>query len=171
MKKLINLGWLCLLLLTGAACKKDDAIGLRDAQAIDNAITVTNSKYFERIPIVETTISSGGKITITMILPDGSPRTFKEITRVAASTTNSSINVSAVQRTTGLYQTAIAATGKSYSYNTTIADYLAFRKLAAMPSTTTNGIKTYSDMQFFFLITLDDNSTVIPYEIRARVRD
>lgn len=153
------------------SCEKEDIVSLRDAQATTNAITVTNYKYFERIPIVETSIAAGGTIDITMTLPEGSPRSFKEITRVAASTVNASINASAVQRTTGLYQTAVPATGKSFTYSTTIANYLKFRNLAAMPSTTSNGIRTYQDMQFFFLVTLDDNSTVIPMEIRARVRD
>ncbi|UFH54922.1 hypothetical protein [Spirosoma sp. KNUC1025] len=159
-----------LVLFSTISCKKDDIVSIRDAQATNNAITVTNYKYFERIPIVETSISAGGKVDITMALPADSPRSFKEITRVAASTINASINASSVQRTTGLYQTAIAASGKSITYSTTLADYMAFKKLTAMPSTTTGGIVTYTDMQFFFLITLDDNSTVIPYEIRARIR-
>lgn len=152
------------------SCEKDDAVSIRDAQATDNAVTVANYKYFERIPIVETSIAGGGKIDIALTLPANSSRSFKEISRVAASTINASINASSVQRTTGLYQTAILASGKSFTYSTTLADYMAFKKLAVMPSTTSNGIVTYSDMQFYFLITLDDNTTVIPYEIRVRVR-
>ena len=169
MKKLSYIASL-LVLFSMASCTKDDIVSIRDAEATDNAVTVTNYKYFERIPIVETSIAAGGKIDIALTLPSSSTRSFKEITRVAASTTNASINASAVQKTTGLYQTAIAATGKSFTYSTTIADYLAFKKITVLPSTTTGGIVTYSDMQFFFLITLDDNTTVIPYEIRVRVR-
>ncbi|GAB2555408.1 hypothetical protein [Spirosoma aerophilum] len=159
-----------LLLFLAAACTKDDIVSIRDAQATDNAITFTNFKYFERIPIGETSIAGGGNISITMTLPEASPRSFKEITQVGASTINASLNQNTFKTTANTLASKISVSGKTATFTTTIANYLAFRKLAAMPSTTTGGIVTFSDMQFFFLVTLDDNTTVVPMEYRVRVR-
>ena len=81
------------LLVSLSACEQDkNAPGIMDLPAVDNAITFTNYKYFERIPITETSIAAGGKIDITMVLPDASPRWFKEISMVGAGTTNAAFN-------------------------------------------------------------------------------
>lgn len=154
-----------------SACEQDkNAPGIRDLQAVENAVTFTNYKYFERIPIGETSIGSGGTISITMTLPDDSPRTFKEITQVGASTINASLNQNTFKTTANTFASKIAVSGKTATFTTTIANYLAFRKLAAMPSSTSAGIVNYSDLQFFFLVTLDDATTVVPVEYRVRVR-
>lgn len=160
------------LVVSLSACEQDkNAPGIQDLEATDNAVTFTGYKYFERIPIGETSISGGGAITITMTLPDASPRTFKEITQVGASTINASLNQTTFKTAANTLASKISATGKTATFTTTIANYLAFKKLTAIPSTTaSNGIVTYSDMQFFFLLTLDDGSTVIPVEYRVRVR-
>lgn len=170
MKKILAM--LALALTVGlSACEQDkDAPGIKDLPAGDNAITFKDYKYFERIPIGETSISAGGNITITMTLPDASPRTFKEITQVGASTTNASLNQTTFKTTANTLASKIAATGKTATFTTTIANYMAFKKITVMPSTTTSGIVTYTDMQFFFLVTLDDGSTVVPVEYRVRVR-
>lgn len=159
------------LVVSLSACEQDkNAPGIKDSEATDNSVMFTGYKYFERIPIGETTISGGGAITITMTLPDASPRSFKEITQVGASTINASLNQSTFKTTANTLASKIVASGKTATFTTTIASYLAFKKLTVMPSTTTAGVVTYSDMQFFFLVTLDDNTTVIPVEYRVRVR-
>lgn len=157
-----------------AACKQDgNAPGIMDLPATNNAVLFTNYKYFERIPIYETSLAAGGKIDITMTLPDASPRSFKEITQVGASTVNASINQNTFKTTANTFASKIAVTGKSATFSTTVPNYLTFKKIMALPvlpaASTANG-GTYYDIQFFFLVTLDDDSTVVPVETRVRVR-
>jgi hypothetical protein len=157
---------LALMLVLGlGSCKKDyDYLSLRDAVPVD-AITVDNAVYYERIPFVTTSQSAGGNIEIVLKLAEGSPNTIKEITRVNASSTNKAINATSVQTTTGLYNTAvITGGGKTVSFKTSIAEYLKKKGLTALPL---NGTTPY-DLQFYFLVTLDNGQTIIPLETRVR---
>jgi hypothetical protein len=153
------------LILGLGSCKKDyDYLSLRDAIPAD-AIIVSNATYYERIPFVTTSISAGGKIDITLQLADGSSANIKEITRVNASSTNKAINATSVQTTTGLYNTAaIAGNGKSATFSTTIDEYLKKKGLATLQATATAPY----DLQFYFLVTLDNGQTIIPLETRVR---
>lgn len=153
-----------------SGCKQDkNAPGIQDLIATDNAVTYVNYKYLERIPIYETSLASGGKIDITMTLPAASPRSFKEITQVGASTINASLNQNTFKTAANTFASKISASGKSATFSTTVANYLAFKKIAALPANTALGA-TFFDIQLFFLLTLDDNSTVVPEETRVRVR-
>jgi hypothetical protein len=164
MKKYNFLVALMLILGLGSCKQEYDYLSLRDAIATD-AITVDNAVYYERIPFVTTSQSAGGNIEIILKLADGSSSTIKEITRVNASSTNKAINATSVQTTTGLYNTAvIAGNGKSVSFKTTIAEYLKKKSLTVLPSTTTG----FYDLQFYFLVTLDNGQTIIPLETRVR---
>lgn len=155
------------LMLTVAfgSCKKDyDYLSLRDTVSTD-AISVANVAYYERFPFV-TTQAVGGKIEIVLKLDDASPNNIKEITRVNASSTNVPINATSVQTTTGLYNTAvISGNGKSVTFTTTVDEYLKVKKLTALRASAA-GVPI--DLQFFFLITLDNGQTVIPIETRVR---
>ncbi len=164
MKK-YNLILALMLVLGFGSCKKDyDYLSLRDAVPVD-AITVDNAVYYERIPFVTTSQSAGGNIEIVLKLAEGSPNTIKEITRVNASSTNKAINATSVQTTTGLYNTAvITGGGKTVSFKTSIAEYLKKKGLTALPL---NGTTPY-DLQFYFLVTLDNGQTIIPLETRVR---
>lgn len=157
---------IALMLLVGfGSCKKDyDYLSLRDAIPVD-AITVSNATYYERIPFVTTSISAGGKIDIILQLAEGSSANIKEITRVNASSTNKAINATSVQVPTGLYNTAIiAGSGKSVTFSTTIDEYLKKKGLTALVATATAPY----DLQFYFLVTLDNGQTIIPLETRVR---
>lgn len=164
MKK-YNLIIALMLILGLGSCKRDyDYLSLRDAVPTD-AITVTNASYYERIPFVTTSISAGGKIDITLQLAEGSTANIKEITRVNASSTNKAINATSVQVSTGLYNTAvITGNGKSVTFSTTIDEYLKKKGLTTLQATATAPY----DLQFYFLVTLDNGQTIIPLETRVR---
>jgi hypothetical protein len=153
------------LILGLGSCKKDyDYLALRDAIPAD-AITVSNATYYERIPFV-TTQAVGGKIEITLKLDDASPNNIKEITRVNASSINAAINATSVQTTTGLYNTApISGSGKTVTFTTTVDEYLKKKSLTVLRASTA-GVPI--DLQFFFLVTLDNGQTIIPIETRVR---
>lgn len=164
MKK-YNLMIALMLIMGMGSCKKDyDYLSLRDAIPAD-AIIVSNAAYYERFPFV-TTQAVGGKIEIIFKLDDASPNNIKEITRVNASSINAAINATSVQTTTGLYNTAvISGSGKTVTFTTTVDEYLKKKGLTALRASTA-GVPV--DLQFFFLITLDNGQTIIPIETRVR---
>lgn len=154
-----------MLILGFGSCKKDyDYLSLRDAIPAE-AISVANVAYYERFPFV-TTQAVGGKIEIVLKLDDASPNNIKEITRVNASSTNAAINATSVQVGTNLYNTAvISGNGKSVTFTTTVDEYLKKKGLTALRASAT-GVPF--DLQFFFLVTLDNGQTIIPIETRVR---
>ena len=162
-----------------SGCEKDYGVGLQDAiSAVP--VTVQNQKYFERLPYVETSIAGGGTIEVVLAIPETSPRTIKEITRVTLHAINAVVPVGTPAFNTGTIQNPasyynyitapIVGGGKTVSFKTSISEFLTKRRLAAYPrNTNATANVPNQDMQMFFLVTLDDNSTVIPVETRCRV--
>ncbi len=142
------------------SCDKNDDFGpLTDARpAIP--VTISNASEFRPGPAVRASKATGN-IQIVLQIPAESGRTIKEITRVAASTT-----FTAIQATTGFYNTTpIAGSGNSVTFNSTFAEYTAKTGLAIPASNTELG------RRFYFLLTLDNNSTIIPTDVRVLVTD
>ncbi|MBO9620336.1 MAG: hypothetical protein J7539_15015 [Niabella sp.] len=150
-----------------AGCKKDNMdFANSTGTHPDVPVTVSDvSGYYNGVPYVSTSLSGGGAITIKLNIPAGSGRSIKEITRVALGTTTS--NYVVVQRTTGLYNTAaIAGNGTSATFTTTLAEYTSKTGLAV---TTSGGATTFLARYFYFLITLDDGTPLIPVPVRVYV--
>jgi hypothetical protein len=173
MKK--NIKFLSFLFLTATmiSCKKEKFNGLSDVRPTV-PVTVTNAVDFRPEPTVATSLSAGGAIQIILAIPASSGRTIKEITRIAISTTYTKI-----QGTTGLWNSSpIPVNGTTYTFNTTIAEYTA-KGGGAIPGaglnssngqiSTTTGTETSN--RFYFLITLDDGSVVIPESVRVLVKN
>jgi hypothetical protein len=162
-KKLIII---CLIsAISFTQCKKNDFNYLSSNHpavpvTITNIYLVTNG-----LPTVLTSISGGGAITISMSIPASSGRTIKEITRVGTATTPTNYKV--VEVSTGLYNTApIAVNGTTYSFTTSLTE------VAAKTGTTiaTGGTATsFLGRYFYFLITLDDGTQLIPVPVRIYV--
>jgi len=151
-----------LICLLGTAllqsCKKDGFNGLTDNRpAIP--VTVINAMDYRPDPTVFASRATGA-ITIQLTIPASSGRTIKEITRVSASTTPSG-----VQLTTGLYNTApIPGSGNNVTFNTTFTEYIA-KAAGVIPPT--NNMELAK--RFYFLITLDDGTTIIPEPVHVVV--
>lgn len=146
------------------ACKKDNIVS--DNNLPDIPVTVVNQYGIYGAPTVSTSLSGGGNIQIILSIPASSGRTIKEITRVAAGTAYSSVQVS-----TGLYNTApIAGSGTTVTFNTTLTEYTAKTKLAA-PTAAVAGTTTAAILarNYYFLITLDNGQTIIPSYVRVFV--
>ncbi len=140
------------------SCKKDGFNGLTDSRpAIP--VTVANAMDYRPDPTVFASRATGA-ITIQLTIPASSGRTIKEITRVSASTTQSG-----VQLTTGLYNTApIPGSGNTATFNSTFTEYTA-KAGVAIPATNNSELAK----RFYFLITLDDGTTIIPEPVRVVV--
>lgn len=162
MKK--NIKFLSFLFLTVVmmSCKKEDFNGLSDVRP-DVPVTVTNAIDFRPEPTVSTSISGGGAIQIILAIPASTGRTIKEITKIAASTTYTK-----VQGTAGLYNAApIPVNATSYTFNTTLAEYVV-KGPGIIPSVSTT-VGTELANRFYFMLTLDDGSVVIPSSVRVLV--
>ena len=162
MKK--NMKFLSYLFLAGImiSCKKEDFNGLSDVRP-DVPVTVTNAIDFRPEPTVSTLLSGTGAIQIILSIPAGSGRTIKEITKVAASTTYTQ-----VQGTTGLYTNIpIPGNGTTVTFNTSLTEY--FTKKPVSASNPAAKVNTELANRFYFYLTLDDGSVVIPETVRVFV--
>lgn len=165
MKKL----WIIALfaLVAAVGCKKGDLNFNNSSGAVPAVpVTVANAAYFTNgLPTVTTSVSGGGAIEIKLSIPSSSGRTIKEISRVALGTTTSNYKV--VESSTGLYNTApVSASGTTVSFTTSLTEYTAKTGL----SVTTSGTATsFLARYFYFMITLDDGSQIIPVPVRVYV--
>jgi hypothetical protein len=164
-----NIKWiaLCLALAAFTACKKDGFGGLTNAQP-DVPVTVSNIYGIYTYPVIFTSLSGGGAISITLNIPASTGRKIKEITRVAAGT--SGTNYKSVEVTTGLYNTApIAGSGTSVTFNTSLAEYTSKTGLAAPSAAAAGSTTSFLARYFFFMITLDNGQVLIPEPVRVYV--
>lgn len=158
MKLLLSL-FLTVILIS---CKKEDFNGLSDVRP-DVPVTVTNAIDFRPEPTVSTSKSAGGNIQIILAIPASSGRKIKEVTRIAISTTYTKI-----QGSTGLWNAAaIPVNDITYTFNTTLTEYTAKGGGAIPAVSTTTG--TELSNRFYFMLTLDDNSVIIPESVRVLV--
>lgn len=150
------------LTLTMISCKKDAFNGLSDVRPAV-PVTISNAIDFRPEPTVSTSIAAGGAIKIILEIPASTGRKIKEVTRIAASTTYSKI-----QGTTGLYNAApIPVNALTYTFNTTLAEYVV-KGPGTIPAVSTT-VGTELANRFYFLLTLDDDSVVIPTSVRVLV--
>ena len=129
-------------------------------------VTVQNAMDYRPEPTVATSKSGGGNIQIILAIPSESGRTIKEITKVAASTTYTQIESTG---TTGFYTSGpIAANGTTVTFTTSATEY--FSKYPLSP---TNPYNSNAELarRFYFLLTLDDGSTIITTPVRVLVLD
>jgi hypothetical protein len=154
------------VLLTGllaAGCTKQKGFGYGTDNVPSNAITVTNANDYRPDPTITVSLSGSGTITINLSLAANSGRTIKEITHVAASTTYTKI-----QGSTGFYNTApIAGNGTTATFTTSLTEY--FTKIPVSGSNPAAKANVELANRFYFLVTLDDNSTVITFPVRILV--
>jgi hypothetical protein len=160
MKKNLRLLPFFFVTLTMISCKKQAFNGLSDVRPAV-PVTVTNAIDYRPEPTVAASISGGGAIQITLAIPAGTGRTMKEITKVAASTTYTQIQSTG---TTGFYTSApIPVNSTTYTFNTSLSEYVV-KGPGTIP-----GAGAELAKRFYFLITLDDGSVVIPESVRVLV--
>jgi hypothetical protein len=119
-------------------------------------------------PFVTSSLAAGGNIQFTLSIPSTSGRTIKEITKIVGGATG--INVATLNAATAAtaYNSApIAGTGTTAVFNTTIAAFKA--KYPTVPTVPATQANTYTEIQFLFLVTLDDGTQIIPEPVRVRV--
>lgn len=144
-------------------CKKQTDGPLMDIRPLV-PITVQNAVDYRPDPTVTTSKAGGGAIKIILTVGGNSGRTIKEITKVAASTSYTAIQSTG---TTGFYTSAaIPVNATSYTFNTTVAEYVT-KGPGVIPGFT----NTELAKRFYFMLTLDDGSIVITEPVRVLYLD
>ncbi|WP_187262560.1 hypothetical protein [Pontibacter beigongshangensis] len=159
--------------VTLSSCDKEYGVFYSDNRpAVPVTYPGTTTHGFN--PYITHSISGGGNITFTLSIPENSGRTIREITKVVAGGT--SINAgnvgSAVVGGTGAtaaYNTApISGNGTTATFTTNLDEFAA--KTGEAAKTDANKlIKAGGEIAFMFMITLDNNETIIPVQVRARL--
>lgn len=151
------------VLLVLFSCTKQKGFGPKSDNIPGNAISVQNATDWRPDPTVTTSLSGGGNIQIVLSLPANSKRTIKEITRVATST-----SYTRIQGATGMYTSGIiAGSGTTVTFTTTLTEY--FTKNPVSGSNPAAKADTELALRFYFLVTLDDNTTIIAPGVRILV--
>jgi hypothetical protein len=154
---------LVLLLAALASCTKQKGFGYKSDNRPAVPVTLQNAADYRPDPTVTVSLAGPGTITITLSIPSTSGRTIKEITHVAASTTYTQI-----QGTTGFYNTApIAGSGTTVTFTTSLTEY--FVKVPVSKSNPAAKANVELANRFYFLVTLDDNSTIVVDPVRVLV--
>jgi hypothetical protein len=199
-KTAIHYALLLLLTVGFSACKKDYGNHLGPLQDSVAAIpvTVTNQVYFERFPVVTTTVTgtgatSNGTFSIVLSIPADKGK-IKEITKVA--TGNSGVEYLQSNLYPNYLTTPVTGTGtntitftsdlaavRSYAsrLNTTFPTLLASATKTpafAFTGTSMGGAgtltpntnpQTPNQLRFFFLLTLEDGTQIITTEVDVRL--
>ena len=155
-----------IILLTAVftSCKKE--IGPLSDIKPAIAVTVTNAEAYRPEPTVTTSLSGSGSIQIVLSIPANSGRKIKEISKVTASTTYAAIQ--GIGPAIVYYNSApIPATGITVTFTTSITEY--FAKYAVSGTNPAAKANTELARRFYFLVTLDDNTVIIPQPVRILV--
>ena len=196
-KTAIHFLFLLVLAAGFAGCKKDygNKLGPLQDSVAAIPVTVTNQVYFERFPIVTTTVGADGNGTfsIAFSIPADKGK-IKEITKVA--TGNSGVEYLQSSLYPNYLTTAVAGTGTNtitFSSDLNAVRSYVTRLNAAFPTlpagstktaafaftgTSTGGAgtltpntnpQTPNQLRFFFLITLEDGTQLITTEVDVRL--
>lgn len=126
----------------------------------DGATTVGFNPYY-------TVSYANGNFTITLSIPQDAKHQIKEVSKIAAGAT--SINVATLSGTAGQYLAAPATVnGYTFTLTSSIAEYNS-KVPAAARITTAPAAGTFVERAFMFLLTMDDDSIIVPVQCRIRV--
>ncbi len=169
--------FLVLMLLTAASlssCEKEyDTFYSDNRPAVPVTYPGTITHGFN--PYITHSISSGGDITFTLSIPETSGRTIREISRVAAGGT--SVNAASLNATTAsgapvpnYISAPIAGNGTTATFTTTLEEFKTITNEAAK-SDANKLVVAGGEIAFMFLVTLDNNETIIPVQVRVRLTE
>ena len=165
---IINLLLLALIAISNFSCK-DDLIYSDLVRDNRPAVPVTypGASTFGFNPFIVSSLAAGGVIQFTLSIPASSGRTIKEITKVVGGGTG--INVATLNAATAAsaFNTApIPGSGTTAVFTTTISAVKAkYPSVSIVPAALPN----YTEIQFLFLVTLDDGTQIVPEPVRVRV--
>lgn len=187
-KQFLTICALLVLAFSSFSCKKnydDNSLSPLAPAYADIPVTVTNADFFERFYVVvakQPTATDNGNFTINFSIPADKGK-IKEITKVA--TGGSGLIQVQTGAPTTLYNYNGTGTGIGYtvtpgngsntiSYTSNLAAYNVYQKrvgttLAPILATVSTNAQAPNQINFYFLITLEDGTTIIPPLVRVRI--
>ncbi len=169
MRHIFNKGLLlALLVVANFACKEDYNYSelVRDNRPTVS-VTFPGTTSYGFNPFITSSLSGGGPIQFTLSIPASSGRTIKEITKIVGGATGINVaTLNAATATTAYNPAPIAGTGTTAIFTTTIP---AFKTKYPTVSTTPVALPNYTEIQFLFLVTLDDGTQIVPEPVRVRI--
>lgn len=164
--KFLKYSLICLLAMAGfSSCEKDGFVPLTDTRPAIPVI-VTNSTDL-RPGYTVRVLQSDGNFKFDLEIPASSGRTIKEITSIVAGS-GSSRFFGRTPITEFVYINApIPGNGNKVSFSTSITEYTS-KTGAGIPNFGTAAQVELTN-PFYFLITLDDNSTIVSEQVRVLV--
>jgi hypothetical protein len=177
------------LALASSSCKKaydDNSLSPLAQAYAPIPVMVTNANFFERYYIVVAkapTATEQGNFTINFSIPADKGK-IKEITRVAVG--GSGLNTVQTGAATLLYNyngqagsssgfTPIPGNGSNtITFSSTLTDYKTFQTrvgtgVAPTSATVSANLQSPNQIDFYFLLTLEDGTTLIPPRVQVRV--
>jgi hypothetical protein len=168
--KILNILPLALAAIIGlASCKKEGFGPLTDNRP-EVPVTVANVYEFRAAPVVKAS-KAENKITITLQIPASTGRTIKEVTKIAAATSNNwttiynatTVGTAATQLWSN---TPIPVNSTSYTFTTTFDEYKTKTNTSATPASL-----ALLARDFYFMLKLDNDEIIIPTNVRVWVVD
>lgn len=152
-----------LLVTLVASCTKIKGFSNNTDNKPTVPVTIQNATDYRPDPTISVSLSGAGAIQIILAIPANSGRTIKEITHVAASTSYTKI-----QGSTGFYNAApIPGSGTTVTFTTSLTEYFSIIPVSASNPAAKANVELAN--RFYFLVTLDDNSTIIVDPVRILV--
>lgn len=164
--KILKYSLICLIALAGfSSCEKDGFVPLTDSRPTIPLI-LTNSTEL-RPGYTVRTLQSDGNFKFDFEIPTSSGRSIKEISKIIAGNGTSKF-FGGTAATEFLYINApIPGSGNKVSFSTSISEYTTKTGAGIPPFGAAAQVELAN--QFYFLITLDDNSTIVSEQIRVLV--
>lgn len=167
--KNIFLIFMLLATVTLSSCEKEyDTFYSDNRPAVP--VTFPGATTYGFNPYITHSISSGGNIEFTLSIPASSGRTIKEITRVAAGGT--SVNAGSLNPTTATgapvanyIDAPIPGNGTTATFTTTLEEF------SSKSTANAKLVAAGNELAFMFLVTLDNNETIIPVQVRVRLTE
>lgn len=116
----------------------------------------------------DTAVTSTAELAIQMAIPENSPRSIQEVSKVIVGATG--INVAALNAASRRsFVPPFPGNGKTASLTTPVRTfYLAAGKLTDAEVTALRAPGGYVERALLFLVTLDDGSQIVPMQLRVR---
>jgi hypothetical protein len=107
------------------------------------------------------------QFSIQLRIPDDSPLKIKEVTNIVAGTT--AINAASLNAATGKYiDSPVTVSGNTYTLTTSITEFNT-KVTGATRITAAPAAGAFTERAFMIKLTMDDNSIIVPIQVRIRV--
>lgn len=112
---------------------------------------------------------ANGNFSITLSIPENSPLRIKEVTHVVAGAT--SINVASLTDVASIQYLNAPAAVNGYTYTLT-SSLTEFNTKVATGArvTAAPAAGTFTERSFMFLLTMEDDSIIVPVQVRLRIQ-